>query len=394
MARARKPKKPAPTGELVFITGATGFLGGYVAAELLEKHPTVRLAVMARSRDEQHATEKLWRALQLHMSAEQFYGYLPRVEFVSGDLHAPDLGIDPAQRARLISEVGSVLHIAASLNRKSAKACLNTNLRGTLSMLKLARDIADDHGLRRYSHVSTVAVAGQRDSEVVTEDRAIEWDRSDYDPYARTKKFCEHMARELIPEVEKTFFRPSIVMGDSRFPDTTQFDMVRAFTILADLPLIPLRPDARLDIVNADWVGHAVATLHMKAKPDHDIYHLASGLQSRSTGEIAGTLASVLGRTPRFVPALTGPFSSLVNGVALIQRKHVVTLVASLLKVFLPYITYDTVFDNQRAVDELGVAPVPFTDYCGELYRFAKRVNFDFPYAALPPRRAAKQEAA
>ncbi len=27
------------------------------------------------------------------------------------------------------------------------------------------------------------------------EDRSIEWERSDYDPYARTKKFCEHMVR-------------------------------------------------------------------------------------------------------------------------------------------------------------------------------------------------------
>src|SRR5207248_2290114 len=82
---------------------------------------------------------------------------------------------------------------------------------------------------RRFSLVSTVAVAGKRQDEVVTEDRAIEWDRSDYDPYARTKKFCEHMTRQLLPEVPITIFRPSIVLGDSRYPQTTQFDMVRAF---------------------------------------------------------------------------------------------------------------------------------------------------------------------
>ena len=45
-----------------------------------------------------------------------------------------------------------------------------------------------------------MAVAGKRSNEVVTEDRSIEWDRSDYDPYARTKKFCEHMMRELLPD--------------------------------------------------------------------------------------------------------------------------------------------------------------------------------------------------
>ena len=34
---------------------------------------------------------------------------------------------------------------------------------------------------------------------VVYEDSAIDWSRSDYDPYARTKKFAEHMLHELLP---------------------------------------------------------------------------------------------------------------------------------------------------------------------------------------------------
>ena len=67
--------------------------------------------------------------------------------------------------------------------------------------------------------------------KLVTEDRSIEWERSDYDPYARTKKFCEHMVRELLPDVPLTIFRPSIVLGDSRYPETTQFDMVRVVRV-------------------------------------------------------------------------------------------------------------------------------------------------------------------
>ncbi len=38
--------------------------------------------------------------------------------------------------------------------------------------------------------ICTVAVAWHRSNEVVIEDHAIDWDRSDYDPYARTKKFA------------------------------------------------------------------------------------------------------------------------------------------------------------------------------------------------------------
>ena len=40
----------------------------------------------------------------------------------------------------------------------------------------------------------------------VHEDTAIDWARSDYDPYARTKKFCEHMVQQLLPDVSAHHF--------------------------------------------------------------------------------------------------------------------------------------------------------------------------------------------
>src|SRR5207245_5742772 len=98
-------------------------------------------------------------------------------------------------------------------------------------------------GRGRYSHVSTVAVAGKRQDAVVQEAEAIDWTLSDLDTYARTKKFSEHMVRQLLPDVPRTIFRPAIVLGDSRRPETTQFDMVRAFDVLASLPVLPLRPE-------------------------------------------------------------------------------------------------------------------------------------------------------
>src|SRR5690606_15123930 len=184
--------------------------------------------------------------------------------------------------------------------------------------IQLAQEIHANKGLRRFSHVSTVAVAGQRDSELVLEDEAIDWDRSDYDPYGRTKKFCEHMVRSLMPsDVALTFFRPSTVMGDSRFAATTQFDMVRAFCVLADLPVIPFGGDVRIDIVNADWVGRAIATLHMKERTDHQIYHLSNGVASESAQQIAHALVRDTGRRPAlFGKQLEGPFGYIMNQLA------------------------------------------------------------------------------
>ena len=364
--------------ETIFITGATGFLGSYVVDRLV--HTTdVQLRALTRAKNREEGIEKMWKAMQLHWDAETFRRHLDRIEFVPGDLTEPKLGIDDATYDRLVGECGSVLHIAASLNRKSEKQCLNHNLRGTLSVIEIARAMQNDHGIRRFSHVSTVAVAGQRDSEVIQEDQAIDWEVSDYDPYGRTKKFCEHMVRRLLPEVTKTFFRPSIVMGDSRFAATSQFDMVRAFCVLADLPVLPFDGSGRVDIVNADWVGKAIADLHMKTV-EHEIFHLSSGESSRTLAEIT----RAMDKPPIFLPVLEGPFGKVMDALASSKRKNVATMVGSLFKVFLPYITYDTVFANDRAVKALGEAPVPFTEYCRELYGYAKSVDYEFPATALP----------
>lgn len=370
----------------IFLTGGTGYLGSYVCDTLL-KNPDNELFLLVRAKDEDQAIQKLWNAWQLHIHADDFYTALERVTFIRGDLHAPDLGISPADQRLLLDRVDSILHIAASLNRKSSKACFNTNLRGTLSLLKLARRLHDHNGLERFSHVSTVAVAGQRDREVVQEDDAIDWNRSDYDPYGRTKKFCEHMVRELLPDVPKTFFRPSIVMGDSRFEETSQFDMVRAFCTIADLPVIPLDPNVRLDIVNADYVGRAIATIHTKAKPKYDIYHLSSGTHSRTAKEIADALVSKTGRTARFSHRMEPVFDGSIRLMNRLPRKNPLAQMGALLKVFLPYITYDTVFANDRVIEEMGgEAPTPFPEYCANLYQWSKGQSFRYPHLPLPER--------
>jgi nucleoside-diphosphate-sugar epimerase len=277
----------------------------------------------------------------------------------------------------------SVIHCAASLNRKSEKSCLNVNLRGTLEVLTLARQVEHYHGLRRFSQVSTVALAGKRQNEVVTEDRAIDWERSDYDPYARTKKFCEHMMRVLLPETPKTIFRPSIVLGDSRCAETTQFDMVKAFVFLAGLPALPFRPTDKIDIVNVDFVADAIATLHQKAQPEHDTYHLSSGVASQTFREITKALAGAQNkRAPVFVPIAERPFSGSVNFLA--NRKGAVGHGASLMKVFMPYLVWNTVFDNTRVTRELGKKPVPFSQYSYPLLKFSREGNFAYKYRPWP----------
>jgi thioester reductase-like protein len=367
----------------IFLTGSTGYIGAHVAANLLEQHGAA-LNLLVRARDPDEAAVRLWQSLQLHLEFPRFYEYLQtRIRVFRGDLTSPHFGLTQEEYDRLIHTTDSVLHCAASLNRKSEKSCLNVNLRGTLEVLLLAQKSNYYHGLRRFSQVSTVAVAGKRQNEVVTEDGSLDWERSDYDPYARTKKFCEHMIRQLLPDVPITIFRPSIVLGDSRYPQTTQFDMVKAFVFLAGLPALPLRASDRIDIVNVDFVAEAIADLHQKENPKFDTYHLSSGTASQTYRQLTTALAIAQNRRrPLFLPFLERPFSAAVNTFS--NRKGPIGLGASLMKVFLPYLVWNTVFDNTRVVIELGRKPVPFSRYGYPLLKFSRETNFSYPYQAWP----------
>jgi thioester reductase-like protein len=367
----------------IFLTGSTGYIGAHVAANLLEGHGAA-LNLLVRARDTQEAQMRLWRALQLHLDFPRFYEHLQtRVRVFVGDLTAPGFGLSRDEYDRLVHTTDSIIHCAASLNRKSEKSCLNVNLRGTLEVLTLARHVEHYHGLRRFSEVSTVAVAGKRKNEVITEDASIEWDRSDYDPYARTKKFCEHMARVLLPDTPKTIFRPSIVLGDSRHAETTQFDMVKAFVFLAGLPALPFRPSDKIDIVNVDFVAGAIADLHQKERPQHDIYHLSSGTDSQTFRQLTTALAAAQQkRAPVFLPFAEKPFTGSVNMLS--NRKGAVGHGASLLKVFMPYLVWNTVFDNTRVTSELGRKPVPFSQYSFPLLQFSRANNFSYVYKPWP----------
>ena len=367
----------------IFLTGSTGYIGAHIAAILLDRH-TDRLNLLVRAKTEQEANERLWHALQLHLDFPQFREALEmRINVFRGDLTDPRFGLGDAEYTRLVGTTESVIHCAASLNRKSEKSCLNVNLRGTLEVAQLARRAQDVHGLRRFSQVSTVAVAGIRSHEVVTEDSSIDWNRSDYDPYARTKKFCEHMVRELLPEVPRTVFRPSIVLGDSRRAETTQFDMVRAFVFLAGLPLLPFRSSDRIDIVPVDYVAESVVALHQKPDPMHEIYHLSSGTGAETFGQLTRVIAQASGKMePLYWPELERPFSSVVDWLAGYRGEFGRS--ASLLKVFMPYLVWDTVFDNSRVVGEMGRAPESFSRYCYPLLRFSRDCRFSYPYQEWP----------
>src|SRR5260370_11473331 len=113
----------------IFITGSTGYLGSYLVAGLLREHRDA-LNLLVRANSEQEARERLWQSLQLHFEFPEFFDYLnSRVRIFRGDLTSERFGLPDDEHQALVNTTDSIIHCAASLNRKSEKQCLNVNLR-------------------------------------------------------------------------------------------------------------------------------------------------------------------------------------------------------------------------------------------------------------------------
>jgi hypothetical protein len=54
------------------------------------------------------------------------------------------------------------------------------------------------------------------------------------------------------------------------------------------------------------------------------------------------------------------------------------------MKVFMPYLVWNTVFDNARVTTELGRKPVPFSQYSYRLLKFSRENNFIYHYKPWP----------
>jgi hypothetical protein len=113
---------------------------------------------------------------------------------------------------------------------------------------------------------------------------------------------------------------------------------------------------------------------------------LSSGISSQSFRELTTVLAAAQQkRRPVFLPFTEKPFAGSVNFLS--NRKGPLGYGASLMKVFMPYLVWNTVFDNTRVTSELGRQPAPFSQYSYPLLKFSRENNFEYPYQPWPAAR-------
>jgi nucleoside-diphosphate-sugar epimerase len=183
--------------ERVLVTGGTGFIGSYVAADLLEAGYDV--IAYDLSTDDQ-ILEKLDIAED--------------VTIRRGDV------TDPTDVVRAIKESGAsrVIHLAALLTNAAEadpRAAMDVNVQGTNNVFEAARTLDDQ--VERVAWASSAAAYAPPDeygTDWVTEDDLLHPDTL----YGATKAYNEHQARVYREEfgVSDVALRPTVAYGPYR----------------------------------------------------------------------------------------------------------------------------------------------------------------------------------
>jgi thioester reductase-like protein len=341
VSRRDDPRRSS-AGSGVLLTGATGFLGRRILADLLRAGEHV--GALVRAQDADAGRQRIAEALAtvgLSPPPESAMTILP------GALDRPGLGLSEADREHVIETCGSVLHCGASVRFDLAlDAARAVNVEGTRALLELARARAARHGLRRFDFVGTAFVAGGRDGIVLEDelDPAVHHRNT----YEQSKFEAEQLVRQAKNELPVAVYRPTIVTptaeGDARSP----IDWPVRIYASGLWRTCPGHPEAPIDLVPVGFVCEAIRNLRQMEPSLGRTFHLAAGVDGAITlGEAAALSQRLVSarKSVRFVdPERWGryvhPLLKCVPGsTGKIARKG---------ENYLPYFVGNPLFDNSN----------------------------------------------
>ena len=254
------------------VTGGSGFIGRHFLAELAKRDGTTYVLVRPASRER----------LEAHIES---LGAADRIQPISGDITAANLGIKPAEQTKL--KGADIYHLAAVYDLEASDEANETaNVGGTRNVVDLARTV----GAARIHHMSSIAVAGGKWKGEFTESMFDEGQKLEH-PYYRTKFEAERLVRES--KVPFRVYRPGIVIGSSLTGVADRVDgPYYAFKLLQRLrdalpswvPLFGLE-GGPINLVPVDFVARALDAIGHKPGLDGRTFHLTDPA-ARSLGDV------------------------------------------------------------------------------------------------------------
>jgi NAD(P)-dependent dehydrogenase (short-subunit alcohol dehydrogenase family) len=356
-----------------FVTGATGFIGRHLVAELLKREGTIYVLVREGSRG------------KLDALAQRLGAPEGRLVPVSGDLSKPGLGVDSFEE-----RIDHLFHLAAVYDVEAdPEASERANIEGTRHVI----EFSNAHDVGRFHHTSSIAVAGDYRG-VFQEDMFDEGQRLPHH-YHHTKYESKRLVREGV-ETRTLIYRPGMVVGHSETGEMDKIDGPYYFFKLIQklrtaLPeWFPLAgPEGgQTNIVPVDFVARAMD--HIAHLPDGelpgDTFHLVNP-EPMSVGEALNEFAKAA-HAPRFAMRIDQHMTNVIpkpvrTGVMALptvkrireQVFHDLGIPPAAMENRDFYCKFDA-RDAQRALKGTGIAVPPLSTYAPRLWDYWER-NLD-----------------
>ena len=222
----------------IFLTGATGLLGGCIAGALL---------------DAGHHVTALTRGKNAVIDMD-CRNRGDEVRFANGDITLPGFGME-----RMPDGIDLLIHCAALTDFAAHQADYDAiNIAGTVHAIDLARTW--DCPLL---HVSTAYVCGRRDGEIA---EAPLGDESDFtNGYEASKAAAERIIMAAVGQgLRAAIARPSIIVGrnsDGKIPVMDNFYQLFRLMGSGKLGQIPFEKSAAFNLVSIDHVVAGVVAM-------------------------------------------------------------------------------------------------------------------------------------
>nr|WP_264045064.1 non-ribosomal peptide synthetase [Mycobacterium paraffinicum] len=286
---------PRPHDEVrtVLLTGATGFLGRYLALQWLERMAAVggKLICLVRAESRERARRRLRDAFDsgdpelLRHFQELAADHL---EVIAGDKGETNLGLDHETWQRLAETVDLIVDSAAVVNHVLPYSQLfGPNVVGTAELIRIALTAK----IKPYAFVSTADVGRQIEASVFTEDadiRAISPIRTSDSGYVRSKWAGEVLLREANDRcaLPVTVFRCGMILahathvGQLNVPDNfTRMLFSLLVTGIAPASFYQLDADgnrqrAHFDGLPVEFVAEAISSLGASMVDGFEAYHV------------------------------------------------------------------------------------------------------------------------
>ncbi|GAA3651132.1 SDR family oxidoreductase [Nocardioides ginsengisoli] len=362
-----------------FVTGATGFIGRHLIAELVDhRDGPVFVLVRASSLPRMEALIRQWGS--------------DRVQPVIGDLSQPSLGVDPAWIAEHAGSIDHFFHLAAIYDITADDATNDAmNIDGTRNALALAEELRA--GV--FHQVSSVAAAGDYHGRFT--EAMFEEGQPLPSPYHRTKYESEKIVRDE-SSIPWRVYRPAIVVGHSETGAMDKIDGPYYFfpvikrlrdALPAWLPLVGLDL-GDTNLVPVDYVAKAMD--HLAHVPGHDgeAFHLVNP-EPQPVIEMINAFCAAAG-APRFATpvdrAITtaGPLSLIPRALRPINVMNAVVRSAPAQLVLdqtvgrlgipaevLAHTSFPSVFDSratEKALAGSGLSVPPLETYVRALWSY------------------------